>query len=79
MGIFYMNLGKLLVYAGLILLFAGILIQVGPKLPILSKLGKLPGDIRIEKENFQFYFPLATCLLLSAIFTLIALLFRGKS
>jgi len=36
----------------------------------------LPGDIRIERENFRFYFPLLTCLLLSAVLTLGMLLVR---
>ena len=39
-------------------------------------LGRLPGDIHIKRDNFSFYFPLATCLLLSAILTFIMWLFR---
>jgi len=42
-------------------------------------LGRLPGDIVVEKENFKFYFPLATCILLSAALSLIAYLFRWLS
>ncbi len=37
----------------------------------ISWLGRLPGDIRIERENFRFYFPVVTCLLLSLVLTLI--------
>jgi hypothetical protein len=50
----------------LLLTFAG-------KIPLL---GKLPGDIRIERENFSFFFPLGTCLLLSLLVSLLFWLFR---
>ncbi len=40
--------------------------------------GKLPGDILIKKENFTFYFPLTTCLLASAILSLILFLWQRK-
>ena len=43
----------------------GILFTLGERLPI--RLGRLPGDIRIEGKNGSFYFPVVTCLLLSAI------------
>jgi hypothetical protein len=38
--------------------------------------GKLPGDIRIERENFRFYFPIATCILISLVVSAIIYLFR---
>jgi hypothetical protein len=52
---------------GLVLLVAGLL------WPLLSRvgLGRLPGDIVIERENVTFYFPLMTCLLLSVVFSLV--------
>ncbi|MDW7757730.1 MAG: DUF2905 domain-containing protein [Desulfuromonadales bacterium] len=65
--------GRMLILAGLILLAAGLLITYGPKIPLL---GKLPGDIRVEKENFTFYFPLGTSLLVSALLSLLFWLFR---
>ena len=61
-------LAKFLIIAGLIMLVVGVLVYVAPKIPLL---GKLPGDIRIERENFKFYFPITTCILLSIILTLI--------
>ncbi len=63
------NLARLLFFAGLVLiLIAGGLYFLGRfNLP----LGRLPGDIRIEGENFTFYFPLATSLLLSILLTLL--------
>ena len=48
--------------------------------PSIPWLGRLPGDIRIERENFRFYFPLARCLLLSLLLSLVVWvirLFRG--
>jgi hypothetical protein len=60
--------------AGLILLIAGIVVSFAPKFP--SWLGRLPGDIALKRDNFSFYFPLTTCLLLSAVFSFIMWLFR---
>ncbi len=48
---------------GLVLAGVGVLIWASGKIPFL---GRLPGDLRFEGPNFKFYFPLATCLLLSA-------------
>lgn len=67
------GLGRFLILAGVILIAAGILVIVAHRLPWL---GKLPGDIHIRRENFSFYFPLATCLLISALVSLILWLFR---
>jgi hypothetical protein len=65
--------GKLLIGLGLVLIVAGLLLTFAGKVPFL---GKLPGDIRIEREHFTFYFPLGTCLLLSLLLSLIFWLFR---
>lgn len=48
------------------LVVVGVALYALPSLPLL---GKLPGDIRIERPGFRFYFPLTTCVLLSAILT----------
>ncbi|UCG97620.1 MAG: DUF2905 domain-containing protein [Burkholderiales bacterium] len=56
------------------LIVAGIvLLAIGLAWPWLSKLplGRLPGDLRIEREGFSFYFPLASGLLISAVISLI--------
>ena len=65
--------GKYLVVAGLILAGIGAVLWSG-----LGKtwLGKLPGDIHYTKGNFNFYFPVVTCLLLSLAISLILRLFR---
>ena len=60
-------MARFLVVLGLVLLLAGLL------WPYMSQigLGRLPGDIVIERENMTFYFPLMTCLLLSIVFSLV--------
>ncbi len=67
------DLGKTLIIFGLILCGVGVLLLAAPKIPWL---GRLPGDIAIQREKFSFYFPLTTCLLISLILTLILSLFR---
>lgn len=66
--------GRALIVAGLVLLVAGVLISFSPRLP--TWLGRLPGDIAIKRGNFSFYFPLATCLLFSAVLSFILWLLR---
>jgi hypothetical protein len=51
----------------------GILLVLAPKIPWL---GKLPGDILVKKDNFHFYFPLTTCIIISIVLTLLFYLFR---
>ena len=63
---------KLLIILGILML------RIGITSPWISQLpfGRLPGDIVIERENFRFYFPLTTMLILSAVISLIVWLFR---
>lgn len=68
------NIGKPLIILGLVLLAAGVLLSIAPKLP--GWLGRLPGDIAFKRGNFSFYFPLASCLLISAILSFILWLFK---
>jgi hypothetical protein len=68
------NFGKPLIILGLLLVAVGLAVSFAPKLP--AWLGRLPGDISIKRGNFSFYFPLATCLLLSAILSFILWLIR---
>ena len=68
-----MSPGKTLIILGLILVAAGLLLHFSGRIPFL---GRLPGDIRIEKENFSFYFPLGSCLLLSLVLSLLFWLFK---
>lgn len=61
--------GKSLILFGAVLVGLGVLFYISPKLP--SWFGRLPGDISVQKKNFSFYFPLATCLLVSLVLSLI--------
>jgi len=63
---------RVLIGAGLVLLLVGLAWPWLRKLPF----GRLPGDITVERENFVFYFPLTTLILLSALITLLLWLFR---
>lgn len=61
--------GKYIIITGTIIILVGIIIYFFHDK--LNWIGKLPGDIRVEKENFKFYFPLTTMILLSLAITLI--------
>jgi hypothetical protein len=65
-------MAKWLIIIGLVLVALGVL------WPVLSKLGlgSLPGDIRIERKGFTFYFPLTTSIIVSLLITLILWIFR---
>ncbi|MFA5008333.1 MAG: DUF2905 domain-containing protein [Candidatus Omnitrophota bacterium] len=64
------NLGKFLIITGSILVILGLGLVVFSRFKI-PFLGKLPGDIFIQKNNFTFYFPLATSIVVSAVLSLI--------
>jgi Protein of unknown function (DUF2905) len=63
------ELGKLLLVAGIVLAAAGALLTLGGKLPF--RLGRLPGDIAYQGRHGSFYFPIVTCVILSAALTLL--------
>jgi len=67
------GLGRTLIIFGLLIAALGLLLTLAGKLPWL---GRLPGDITIRRENFTFYFPLATSIILSLLLTLLFWLFR---
>ena len=58
----------MLIVTGVVLIVAGLFVTFGDRLPL--RLGRLTGDIRIEGKSGGFYFPVVTCLLLSAVLTL---------
>ena len=62
----------------LLIVLGAILLVVGIAWPLITRLGlgRLPGDIVVERGNYRFYFPIVTSLLISAIITLVAWLFR---
>ena len=63
--------GKIIVIAGVLLIVIGLVMSYGKNIPVLNKLGHLPGDVIIKKENFTLYFPWVTCLVLSLIMYII--------
>ena len=67
------SIGWLLVVLGLVIAGIGLIWVFALSIPWL---GHLPGDIRIERENFRFYFPLTTCLLVSVVVTSVIWLVR---
>jgi uncharacterized protein YybS (DUF2232 family) len=67
------ELGKFLVIAGVMIALAGLLIWAGIG---RAWLGRLPGDIHYTKGDYSFHFPIVTCLVLSAVLTLVLWLFR---
>jgi Protein of unknown function (DUF2905) len=68
------DLGKILIAFGLLLVLAGVVLVLVGRMPWI---GRLPGDIHIQRGSFTFYFPLATSLVLSIVLTLI-LYFLGR-
>jgi|UniRef100_A0A7C2V4Z5 hypothetical protein len=66
------ELGKTLLLMGLLLIILGLLLTFFEKLPF--GLGRLPGDILIKRDGFTFYFPIATSLVLSILFSLLLML-----
>ncbi len=67
------ELGKTLIVFGLVLTLIGLALWGFGGLPVI---GRLPGDLYIRRGNFAFYFPLATCIVLSIVFSLILMLLR---
>ncbi|GFO61280.1 hypothetical protein GMST_36050 [Geomonas silvestris] len=67
------SLGKSLIVIGLVIAAVGVLFNFAGKLPWL---GRLPGDIYIKRENFTFYFPLATSIIVSVVLSFVLWLLR---
>ncbi|MET3290378.1 DUF2905 domain-containing protein [Brevibacillus fluminis] len=64
---------KLLIIGGIVLVVIGLLWQIGGR---FLPLGRLPGDIVVEKENMHFYFPVVTCIVISVLLSLASYLFK---
>jgi Protein of unknown function (DUF2905). len=67
------EIGKFLVVIGIVIILVGALLWSGLG---GGWLGRLPGDIRIERGNTAFYFPIVTCIIISVVLSLIFSLFR---
>ena len=63
-------LGRLFIILGAVFLAIGLWLTFAPHLSF-GRLGRLPGDIHIKRDNFTFYFPITTCILVSLVLTLL--------
>ena len=68
------DLGKLLVVFGVLIVVAGLVLMLVGRVPFL---GRLPGDLHVQRGNWTFYFPLATSIVISVILSLV-LYFIGR-
>jgi hypothetical protein len=60
--------GKVLIIIGVVIAVSGVVMMFWQRIPFL---GKLPGDIFVQKDNFQFFFPIVSCIILSVVLTLV--------
>jgi hypothetical protein len=67
------ELGKTLIILGIAILVLGVLFTFGGRIPWL---GNLPGDVHIQRGRFSFYFPITTCIVISAVISLVLYFFR---
>ncbi len=78
----FSDLGKMIIFMGLGIVAIGIIISLIGKLPSegsgLGWLGKLPGDFFIKRDNFTFYFPLTTSIIISIVGSLLFYLFMRR-
>ena len=71
-----MSFGRMLIALGLLIAAIGALISLGQRLPV--RFGRLPGDIVVRGKHSVFYFPLVTCLLISAVLSLVLWLINRR-
>ncbi|MCK6556843.1 DUF2905 domain-containing protein [Candidatus Binatia bacterium] len=67
------DLGRTLIFFGIILVIAGAVLLLGPRIPWL---GRLPGDIVYRSDRVTFYFPIVTCIVLSIVLSVLLWLWR---
>ena len=63
------NVGRMLLIVGIVLAVLGVILMLGPRLPF--RIGRLPLDFHYQRDNFSFYFPLGTSIVLSLVLTLV--------
>ena len=71
-----MRIGRTLILVGAVLVVIGLLFINGGRLPL--RLGRLPGDVEIRGRNSVFYFPIVTCIVLSAVLSIIMWMFGRR-
>lgn len=70
------SLGRTIFLVGLVLVAIGLVLWGVSSVPMLSRLGRMPGDIYIRRGNFTFYFPITTAILVSIVLSVIFALLR---
>jgi len=70
------QIGRMLLLTGGILAIIGIFLMLGPRLPF--RIGRLPLDFHFQRDNFSFYFPLGTSIVLSLVLTLVLSLLNRR-
>ena len=68
-------LGKIIIVTGILFVVLGLILMVYEHIPFI---GKLPGDVHIQKKNFNFHFPITTCIILSLLLTLVFNVLRKR-
>jgi hypothetical protein len=63
------QLGRTLIVMGGLIVVVGLLLTLGPRLPF--RIGRLPLDFHVQRDNFRFYFPLGTSIVLSIVLTIV--------
>lgn len=71
----FTDIAKTLIVLGIVLIVVGVILSFAGKIP---GFGRLPGDILIKKDNFTFFFPITTSILISIVFSIILLLWNRK-
>ncbi|MGD1071448.1 MAG: DUF2905 domain-containing protein [Bryobacteraceae bacterium] len=69
-------MGRWLIGAGVFLVVAGLVVIIGERVGI--RIGRLPGDIRVEGKHGVFYFPVVSCILIGVILSVVSWLFRSR-
>jgi len=70
------NVGRMLLIVGIVLAVLGVILMLGPRLPF--RIGRLPLDFHYQRDNFSFYFPLGTSIVLSLVLTLVLSLLNRR-
>ena len=70
------RMGKIIIVVGLAIVVVGLIVHFSDRIPLV---GRLPGDIVIKRENFSFYLPLGTSIILSVILSIVLYLIRRFS
>jgi hypothetical protein len=69
-------MGRAIFIFGLLIAAFGLIVWAAPSIPILDRLGHLPGDIFVRRGNFTFYFPVVTSIVISVLLSLLIALIR---